>query len=105
MHGRLNNPFEVQQVLGFYNDYHHFILKYSEKEKPLMRLKKKDERFECEAEQQLPFEITVTTFKAALLLRYPQHLSEPILWTDVSPYVYAAGLYQNDDRRVLHHMV
>jgi len=42
---RLNNLFEVQQFLGFWNDYRQFIPKYSEKAEPLTTLTKKVELF------------------------------------------------------------
>jgi hypothetical protein len=41
--GRLNNPLEVQQFLGFCNYYRPFISKYSQKAEPFTRLTKKDE--------------------------------------------------------------
>ena len=66
--GRLNNLFEVQQFLGFCNYYPRFISKYSEKAEPLTRLTKKDEQFVWEAEQQLAFEMMVTTFTTAPVL-------------------------------------
>jgi len=63
--GRLNNMFEVQQLLGFCNYYRRFIPKYSEKAEPLTRLTKKDEQFIWGAEQRLAFETMVTAFITA----------------------------------------
>jgi len=87
--GRLNNLFEVQQFLGFCNYYRRFIPKYSKKAEPLTRLIKKDEPFIWEAEQQLAFEMMVTAFTTAPVLRHFNHDREVIIEIDVSDYVSA----------------
>jgi len=100
--GRLNNLFEVQHFLGFCNYYPRFISKYSEKAEPLTRLTKKDEPFVWEAEQQLAFEMMVSTFTTAPVLWHFDQDRELIIETDTSDYVLAGVLSQHEDDRVLH---
>ena len=100
--GHLNNPFEVQQFLGFCNYYRWFIPKYSKKAEPLTRLTKKDELFVWESEQQLVFETMTTEFITAPALRHFDHDREVIIETDASNYVSAGVLSQWDNERVLH---
>ena len=100
--GRLNNPFEVQQFLGFCNYDQQFIPKYSGKAEPLTRLTRKDEPFLWEAEQQLAFKTMVTAFTTASVLRHFDHDREVIIDTDASDYVSAGSLSQYDDDGVLH---
>jgi len=91
---RLNNLFEVQQSLRFSNYYRRFIPKYSEKAKPLTRLTKKDKPFIWEAEQQLAFEMMVTAFTTASVLRHFDHDREVIIETDASDYASAGVMSQ-----------
>jgi hypothetical protein len=63
--GCLNNHFEVQQFLGFCNDYWWFNPKYSENVELLTTLTKRDEPFIWESEQQLACETLITTFTCA----------------------------------------
>jgi len=100
--GRLNNLCEVQQFLGFRNYYRRFIPKYSEKAEPLTRLTKKDKPFVWEAEQQLAFEMMVTAFTTAPVLRHFDHDREMIIQRDASYYKSAGVLSQYDDVGVLH---
>jgi len=82
--GQLNNPFEVQQFLGFCNFYQRFIEKYSEKAEPLTRLTKKDEPFVLESEQQLAFVTMITAFTTAPVPRHFDYDTEVIIETDAS---------------------
>jgi hypothetical protein len=100
--GRLNNLCGVQQFLGFCNYYRRFIPKYSRKEEPLMRLKKKDAPFVWESEQQLAFEAMVTAFTTAPALQHFDDESEVNIETDACDYVTAGVLSQRDDDRMLH---
>jgi len=82
--GRLSNLFEVLQFLGCCNYYRCFIHEYSEKAELLTGLRKKDERFVWEAEQQLAFEWIVEAFTIALVLWHLDHEREEIIETDDS---------------------
>jgi len=68
----------------------------------LTRLTKKDEPFIWEAEQQLAFEMMVTAFKTAPVLRHFDRDREVNIETDASDYVSAGVLSQYDDNGVLH---
>jgi hypothetical protein len=68
--GQMNNLVELQQFLGFNNDYRRFIPKYSEKAESLMSLRKKDTPFVSEAEQQLVFEMVVPAFATGSALQH-----------------------------------
>jgi hypothetical protein len=102
LNGRLNNLFEVQQFLGFYNYYRRFIPKYSEKAETLTRLTKKNDLFVWEAEQQSAFEPMVTAFMTAPALRHFDHEREVIIETDASDYVSSGVISQRNDEGVLH---
>jgi hypothetical protein len=100
--GRPNNLCEVQQFLGFCNNYRQFIPKYSEKTEQLTRLRKIDERFVWESEQQLAFETMVTACTTAPALQHFHREREVIIKTDASDYMSAGVLSQRDDEGVLH---
>jgi len=90
--GRLNNLFDVQQFLGFYNYYQRFIAKYSEKAEPLTRRTKKDEPFVWGSEQQLVFESLITEFTTAPALWHFDPEREAIIEKDAADYVSAGVL-------------
>jgi hypothetical protein len=98
----LNNLFEVQQFLGFCNDYRWFIAKYSEKAAPLTTLTNKNEPWLWEAEHQLAFETMVTAFTTAPALRHLDQERELIIESEASDYVSAPVLSQRYDEGVLH---
>jgi len=100
-HGRLNDLFKVQQLLGFCNYYRRFIPKYSAIVEPLRSLTKKDESFQWESEQQCAFQTMVTAFTMVSELRDFDHVREVIIGTDASDYVSAAMLSQYNDEAVL----
>jgi hypothetical protein len=100
--GQLNNLFEVQQFLGFCNDYRRFISTYCEKPEQLTSLNKKDEPFVWGSKQQLAFEMMVTTFTKAPAIRHFDHKREVIIETDASYCVFAEAMSQRDDDGVLH---
>jgi len=102
--GRLNNLFEVQQLLGFCNYYRRFIPEYSEKPEPLTRITKKDEPFVWELEHQLAFETMVTAVTTAPGLQHFDYERKVVIETDASDYVSAGVLSQRDDEGVLHPM-
>jgi len=99
---RLNNLFEVLQFWGFCNYYRWFIPKYSEKEEPWTRVRKKDEPFVWESEQQLAFETMITAFTTAPVLLHFDHEREVINETNASNYMSVGVLSQCDDEGVLH---
>jgi hypothetical protein len=92
--GRLNNLFEVQQLLGFCNYYRRFIPKYSEKAEQLTWLTKKDQPYVWEAEQQLAYETMVITFTTAPALLHFDYEKDVIVETYASDYVSAGVLPQ-----------
>jgi hypothetical protein len=92
--GRLNNLFEVQQLLGFCNYYRRFIKGYSDVAEPLTRWTKKDAPFEWLEDQQKAFEEMVLKFTTAPTLRQFDHSREVIIETDASDYVSAGVLSQ-----------
>jgi len=94
---RLNNMFEVQQFLGFYNYYWRFILKLSENAEPLMWLTKQDDPVRCQSKQQLAFKSMITACTMAPILRHFEHGSEVIIESGSSDYVSLRLLSQHDD--------
>jgi hypothetical protein len=92
--GGLNNLFEVQHFLGFYNYYRKFIKGYSDVAGPLMRLTKQDVPFEWLEDQQKAFEETVFMFTTAPTLPHFDHSREVIIETAASDYISAGELSQ-----------
>jgi hypothetical protein len=89
---RLNDLFEVQQLLGFCYYYRRFIKGYSEIAEPLTKLTKKDVKFERLEGQHRAFEAMVQAFTTAPILRHCNHGREVVIETDAWDYVSAGVL-------------
>jgi len=82
VNGRLNNLFNVQQLLSFCNYYRQCIHKYAKKAEDLMRLTYCDKQFRTESDEHLAFEIMVTAFTTAPILRHFDHHREVVIKAD-----------------------
>ncbi|KAG0158414.1 hypothetical protein PDIDSM_5928 [Penicillium digitatum] len=88
--------------IGFGNFYRRFIRDFSKVIAPLVRLTKKDVRFEWTPVCQLSFEALKKAFTSAPVLKAFDWSKEIVLETDASDFVSAGVLSQYDDAGILH---
>ncbi|KAG0157774.1 hypothetical protein PDIDSM_4959 [Penicillium digitatum] len=93
---------DVQAFIGFGNFYRRFIRDFSKVIAPLVRLTKKDVRFEWTPVCQLSFEALKKAFTSAPVLKAFDWSKEIVLETDASDFVSAGVLSQYDDAGILH---
>ncbi|KAG0161705.1 hypothetical protein PDIDSM_4973 [Penicillium digitatum] len=93
---------DVQAFIGFGNFYRRFIRDFLKVIAPLVRLTKKDVRFEWTPVCQLSFEALKKAFTSAPVLKAFDWSKEIVLETDASDFVSAGVLSQYDDAGILH---
>ncbi|KAG0153766.1 hypothetical protein PDIDSM_2421 [Penicillium digitatum] len=92
---------DVQAFIGFGNFYRRFIRDFSKVIAPLVRLTKKDVRFEWTPVCQLSFEALKKAFTSAPVLKAFDWSKEIVLETDASDFVSAGCNYEIYDKELL----
>ena len=91
------NAKQVKQFLGLVGYYRKFVPHFSDIERPLTQLTRKNEGFSWSTECDKCFHMLKDYLQEAPILRYPDPAADYILYTDASKYAYAGVLTQPID--------